>query len=144
MIPGSPAFYAQRRDMLKKLARLLLASWRGKQQSAIECMSQAKSCRNIPPQIGDNYLLVYNSSIQSRVGSVCRQGDIHDAIHEPKCGSVLEIDEGRMRSIANRARSLFGARVGIVCHDGSYQLWEWNEAKTAFVPLMLSSPSAFA
>jgi hypothetical protein len=39
---------------------------------------------------------------------------------------------------------LFGARVGIVCHDGSYQLWEWNEAKTAFVPLMLSSPSAFA
>jgi hypothetical protein len=30
--------------MFAKLAHFVLASWRGKQQSAIECMSQAKSC----------------------------------------------------------------------------------------------------
>jgi hypothetical protein len=35
--------------------------------------------------------------------------------------------------------NFFGARFGVVCHDGTYQLWEWNKAKTAFVPLMLSS-----
>ena len=125
--------------MFTKLAHFVLASWCGKQQSAIDCMPQANGRRNIPPQVGDNYLLVYNSSIRSRAVSVCRQGDIHDAIRDPKCGSVLEIDEGRMRGIANRDRSLYGARVGVVCHDGTDQLWEWNEAKTAFVPSMLSS-----
>src|SRR6516165_9135076 len=36
-------------------------------------------------------------------------------------------------------RNLFGARVRVVYHDGSYRLWEWHEAKTAFVPLALES-----
>jgi hypothetical protein len=126
--------------MFTKLARFVLASWRGKQQSAIDCMSQAKGRWNVSPQIGDNHLLVYDDSIRPRVGSIGRQGDIHDAIREPKCGSEFVKDEGCMRRITNRDPSnFFGARFGVVCHDGTYQLWEWNEAKTAFVPLMLSS-----
>src|SRR6516164_613424 len=118
---GKPPIRALERD---NLARFVLGGWRGKQERLIDCLSQVKSRWNIPAQVGDNCLLVYNSSFRSRVGSVCRQGDIHDATHEPKCGSVLEIDEGRMRGIANWNRNLFGARVRVVYHDGSYRLWE--------------------
>ena len=47
---------------------------------------------------------------------------------------------GRMRQIANRKCSnFFGARFGVLCHDGSYRLWARDEANTAFVPLALSS-----
>jgi hypothetical protein len=126
--------------MFTKLARFVLASWRGKQQSAIDCVSQAKGCRKVSPQIGDNHLLVYDSSLRASVSPVGRQGDIYDTIRESKCGSGLVKDEGRMRCVANRdCRNFFGVRFGIVCHDGTYRLWEWNEAKTAFVPFMLSS-----
>jgi hypothetical protein len=126
--------------MLTKLAHFVLASWRGKQQSAIDCVSQAKGRRKVSPQIGDNHLLAYDSSLRATVSPVGRQGDIYDTIRESKCGSTLVKDEGRMRCVANRdCRNFFGARFGVVCHDGTYQLWEWNEAKTAFVPFMLSS-----
>jgi hypothetical protein len=43
---------------------------------------------------------------------------------------------------ANRYRkcsNFFVARFGFLCHDGSYRLWEWDESKTAFVPLALES-----
>src|SRR5258707_6441492 len=126
--------------MLTKLARLFLAGWRGKQERAIDCMSQAKSRWNIPTQIGDNYLLVDDSAVRSRVGSKRREGDVNNAIREPKRWSAFVIDEGRMGQIADRDRSnFFGARFGVICHDGSYRLWEWSERQTAFVPLVLSS-----
>jgi hypothetical protein len=35
--------------------------------------------------------------------------------------------------------NVFAARFGVICHDGSYRLWEWSERQTAFVPLVLSS-----
>ena len=45
-----------------------------------------------------------------------------------------------VQSVANRKYGHFcGARFGVVCHNGSYRFWEWTEAKTAFVPLVLSS-----
>jgi len=45
-----------------------------------------------------------------------------------------------MRQIANRKCSnFFGARFGVLCHDGAYRLWDRDEAKTAFVPLALES-----
>src|SRR5262249_26927333 len=113
--------------MLTKLAQFFLAGWGGKQQGIINRPPQAKSCRDVPPQVGDDCLLVYNNSIRSRVGSICRQGDIHDAIREPVGGSALVKDERRMRCIAKRNwRCLRGARFG-VCHDGSYRFWEWND-----------------
>src|SRR5262245_22059920 len=113
--------------MLTKLAHFFLAGWAGKQQGIINRPPQAKSCRDVPPQVGDDCLLVYNNSIRSRVGSICRQGDIHDAIREPVGGSALVKDERRMRCIAKRNwRCLRGARFG-VCHDGSYRFWEWND-----------------
>ena len=50
----------------------------------------------------------------SFLGPVGRQGDIYDAVREPKCGSVLVKDEGRMRRAANRdCRNFFGARFGV-------------------------------
>jgi hypothetical protein len=124
--------------MFTKLARFVLASWRGKQQSAIDRLSQAKGRLHVSPQIGDNYLLVYDSSIQAGVGPVGRQGDIYDAIREPKCGSDLVKDEGRMRRVANRdSGNFFGARFGLVCHDGSFQFWEWNSEKNCFTALQI-------
>jgi len=126
--------------MFINLAHFLLARWGGKKQGVINGLPQTKSCRNVPPQVGDNCLLVYDSSIRSHVGSVCRQSDTDDAIREPERGSVLEKDEGRMGRITNWDRSnLFGGRVGVVCHDGTYRLSESDEAKAAFVPLTLSS-----
>src|SRR5262245_40307623 len=110
--------------MLAKLAQFFLAGWGGKQQGIINRPPQAKSCSDISPKVGDNYLLVYDSSIRSRVGSICREGDIHDAMREPVGRSALVKDERRMRCIANRNwRCLRGARFGVVCHDGSYRFW---------------------
>jgi hypothetical protein len=65
---------------LSKLAHFVLASWRGKQQSAIERMSQAKSCRNIPPQVGDSYLL---AKIEHTIESFA---------HKPNGGLMLPPD----------------------------------------------------
>jgi hypothetical protein len=52
------------------------------------------STAGIPPQVGGNYLLVYDSAFWSRVGSVCRQSDIDDTIRKPEHGSVLEKMKG--------------------------------------------------
>jgi hypothetical protein len=80
--------------MLTKLAHFVLAGGRGKQQSVIDRVSQAKSRRNVSTQIGDNYLLGYDSAPRPRVGSICRQGDIDNAIREPSRGSVFVKNEG--------------------------------------------------
>jgi hypothetical protein len=54
-------------------------------------MPQAKGRWNVSPEIGDNHLLVYD--IRPRAGSIGGQGDIHDAIREPICGSDFVKDK---------------------------------------------------
>src|SRR5262249_246239 len=109
------------RSMDRKLAHFVLAGGRGKQQSVIDRVSQATSRRNVSTQIGDNYLLGYDSASRPRVGSISRPGDTDNGICEPKRGSVFVKNKGRMRQIANRDCSNFlGTRFGIICHDGSY------------------------
>ena len=115
-----PRHWRARRRPRLKLARLVLPSWRGKQQSAIDCASQAKGRRDVSPQIGDNHLLVYDS-LRPRLGSMGRQSDIHDAIREPKCGCVFVKDKWCMRRITNREPSnrepsnFFGVERGEDC-----------------------------
>jgi hypothetical protein len=121
-----------------KLARFVLAGWRGKQQGIIDGLSQAKSRRNVPPQIGDNHLLVDNGPIRASIGSIGRQGDIYNAVHEAKCGSILIKNEGRMDCINYRdSGNVFGASFGIVCHDGSSRFWKWDSKRNILTALPL-------
>jgi hypothetical protein len=100
--------------MFTKLARFVLASWRGKEQSAIDCLSQAKSRLNISPQIGDNHLFIHNGPVGASIGSVGGQGDVHDSIREPKCWGNLVKDERSMGRIEEReCSSFFGGRSGL-------------------------------
>jgi len=83
--------------MLTNLARFVLAGWHGKQERVIDC------------------------SPGSAVNSMCRQGDIDNAIREPKCGSDFVKDEGCMRQLIGKCSNFFGARFGVLCHDGPYR-----------------------
>jgi hypothetical protein len=46
-----------------QLIRLAFTGWGGKQKCGVDCLFQAASCQNISPQIGRNYLLVYDSPV---------------------------------------------------------------------------------
>jgi len=122
-----------------RLALRTLCGRRGQQQRAIESMAQAKGGLHVSPQIGDNHLLIQNFAVR-HPGSIGRQSDVDNSIREPKCRCYLIKDEGGMRDVANRNyESLWGARVGVVCHDGSCRFWEWDSETACFVPLSLSS-----
>jgi hypothetical protein len=49
-------------------------------------------------------------------------------------------NEWSMRNVANGDYGpLLGARVGLVCHDGSFQFWEWNSERNGFTALRLEA-----
>src|ERR1700730_1784937 len=122
-----------------RLALRTLCGRRGQQQRAIESMAQAKGGLHVSPQIDDNHLLIQNFAVRNP-GSIGRQSDVDNSIRESKCRCYLIKDEGGMRGVANRNyESLWGARVGVVCHDGSCRFWEWDSETACFVPLSLSS-----
>jgi hypothetical protein len=53
-------------------------------------------------------------------------------------GSLVK-NEGSVRNVVNRDyySNIAEARIGVVCHDGSYRFWEWDSKKGFFVPLVL-------
>src|SRR5262249_30767901 len=75
------------RSMLTNLARFVLAGWHGKQERVIDC------------------------SPGSAVNSMCRQGDIDNAIRH-KCGSDFVKDEGCMRQLIGSAATFSGRASG--------------------------------
>jgi hypothetical protein len=124
-----------------RLIRFSLWYWCGKQHGAIERLPQVQSRRNVAPQIGDNHLLIHNFAVQPNPGSVGRQGDVDNSIREAKCGRNFIKNEWSVRDVADGNYNPFlGARVGIVCHDGSSRFWEWDNKRNCFVALLLPSP----
>src|SRR5262249_15981788 len=123
------------------LIRLAFRRWRGKQERTIDRLLQAEGGLNISPQIGDNYLLIYDPPVTTGLGSFSGQSDVHDSICDSKCRGNL-IEDGRsMRRVMDRGCSnVCATRFGIVCHDGSYRFREWSEAKACLVPFTPSSP----
>jgi hypothetical protein len=69
----------------------------------------------------------------------CEQREINDSIRVTERWRGLVKNEGSVRNVVNRNyySNFAGARVGIVCHDGSYWFWEWDSKKVCFVPLVL-------
>jgi hypothetical protein len=128
-----------------RLIRLAFQGWRGQQQGTVNRLPQAKSCLNISPQVGHHYLLIHNA-IRSSPSTVSGQRDVNNAIRESECGGYFIKNEWSMRNVANGDYGpLLGARVGLVCHDGSFQLWEWNSERNSFTALRLEAtpPKAF-
>jgi hypothetical protein len=124
-----------------RLIRLAFRGWRGQQQGTVNRLPQAKSCLNIPPQVGHHYLLIHNA-IRSSPSTVSGQRDVNNAIRESECGCYFIKNEWSMRNVANGDYGpLLGARVGLVCHDGSFQFWEWNSERNGFI-LNRAGPSS--
>src|ERR1039458_2037516 len=122
-----------------QLIRLTLARWRSHQQRIVNGCSETQDGLNVPAQIGSHNLICYGT-FGSDPGSGRRPGDVDNAICMPHGSGALIKNEWSMRNVANRDYSPFlGARVGVVCHDGSYQFWEWDGTKVCFVPLARSS-----
>jgi hypothetical protein len=88
---------------------LIRAFWRwcSQQQRCINRLPQINSSLNVATQICDDDMIVKN--------------------------------EWSVRNVVNRNyHSHFaGARIGVVCHGGSYRFWELDSKKGCFVPLVL-------
>jgi hypothetical protein len=116
--------------------------WPGHQKRLVNRVPQCGCGGNAATQMGYSNGLGQSISIGGRQNEPCGQHQIHNPIIEAKSRNAIEIDNGGSRSILNRdflTRIMRRARVGIVCHDGSYRFWEWDDAKACFVPLALSS-----
>lgn len=69
------------------------------------------------------------------------QHDINDSIIIPKCGTRLEKDNWCGRQVQNWREGLFrGLSGGVLCHDGSYNLFKWDRTKGCMAPFELSNP----
>jgi hypothetical protein len=114
-----------------------LRRWGRQEQRLVEAVAEAKSCLNVPTQIGYNDLLIHDA-IRSSPSAVRGQCNINNPIRESECGGAFVKNEWSVRSVANWDYGhLCGGRIGIVCHDGSYRFYEWDDEKACFVPLLL-------
>jgi hypothetical protein len=119
--------------------RLSLLRWRGQKHGIINCLSEVSECWEIAPQMGDNHLLVYDSSVFVGVSAAGRECNTDDTVRVTESWRNFKVNEGGVRNISNGQHNL-RARVGVVCHDGSYLFWEWDEKRSCFMPLALSNP----
>src|SRR6266516_6133176 len=126
---------------LRYLARFAFRRWRGQQQRLVESVAETKRGLHVATKIGDDDLLIQNGTILSNPGAIGRQGEIHHTVGKPECGRPFIKNEWGVQSVANRNYGcLRRARFGVVCHDGSYRFWEWNDEKACLVPFVTSSP----
>src|SRR6478735_9447391 len=121
-----------------QLIRLTFLRWCRQKQRAVDRLAQTHGCRNVAPQVSDNYLFIYDGAILSNNSAVSRQCQTNHAVCEANSWSNLEENERSMRSVGNRDHNR-RMRVGIVCHDGSYRYWEWDGFKVCLNPLVLSN-----
>jgi hypothetical protein len=123
-----------------QLIRLTLLRWRRQQQRLVDRVAQVDRCRYVPAQISSHNLIVDGRAIGPDPCSIGLERKIDNAICESKgCGTFIK-NEGSVGNIANRNYSPFtGARVGVVCHDGSYRVWEWNAERNEWLSMQLGS-----
>jgi hypothetical protein len=94
------------RHKVDSSSKALLIYWVG----PVDGLAEAHSGLNIPAQIRDHNLLIHNS-VWFGPSAVGRQGNVNDAIREPKRGGSFVKDERSMRGVANRDyRHFLGTR----------------------------------
>jgi hypothetical protein len=120
------------------LIRLSLRRWRSQQQSPVKRVPQINGCLNVAAQVCDHDMFVPGSSVRSDVSASGRQREANDAIRVTGHGHRLIKNEWSVRNVINRNyySNVTGARIGVVCHDGSYRFLEWDSKKSAFVPFV--------
>jgi hypothetical protein len=116
-----------------------LRRWRSQQQRRVNRPTQIDGCLNVSAQVCDHDKIVFGSSVRPNASAISRQREINDSIRVTERWRGLVKNEGSVRNVVNRNyySNFAGARVGIVCHDGSYWFWEWDSKKVCFVPLVL-------
>jgi hypothetical protein len=122
------------------LIHFSLRRWRSQQQCRINRPTQTDSSLNVATQICDDDMLIPGSPIRPKVSASGRQREVNDTIRMSGYGRPLIKNEWSVRNVVNRSYytdDFVGARIGIVCHDGSYQFWEWDSKKVRFVPLVI-------
>ena len=125
---------------LYRLIRLALSRGRSHQQCIVKRLAQTERRLNVSAQVRHHDLIV-NKTLGPDCTAIGREGNTDNPIHESEGGSPIVKNERGMSGVANRDYTPFvGARVGIVCHDGSCRVWEWDEGAACFVPIAPSSP----
>jgi hypothetical protein len=120
-----------------QLIRLPFLYWRRQKQRFVERISQVSGCLNISAQICNHNLVVYGNSVLNP-GAISGQRDVDDTVRESKCGGNFIKNEWGVRGVANLGYNPYiGTRIGVICHDGTFLYWEWDNAKGCFVPLIL-------
>jgi hypothetical protein len=122
------------KSMLGRLVRLALRRWRSQQQGVVKSLTKTEGGLNIAPKVRNHNLLINNNVICPDRGAMGRQGNIDNPVDEPERRRPFIENERGMRNVVNFDNgNLTGARIGVVCHDGSYRFWEWNSEKARFV-----------
>jgi hypothetical protein len=123
-----------------QLIRFALGNWRRQKQRLVKRISQGNGCGNIPAQVGSNYLFVYDGAIRPDQGAISRQSKTDDSVGMSESRNIFKENEGSAMGVTNGNCYYRGMRIGIVCHDGSFLFWEWDEKQSCFMPLAPPMP----
>jgi hypothetical protein len=121
------------------LIRDTFRRWRGQQQRSVNSVAQTNGCLNVAAQVCYDDKVVFGTSIRPHTSTRGRQREVNNSIQVTERGGRFVKNEWSVRNVVNRDyySNISGARVGVVCHDGSYRFWEWDSKKGCFVPLVL-------
>jgi hypothetical protein len=128
-----------------QLIRFTLWHWRRQQKRLVNRVPQVPCGNGMATQMGHSHGLGQCASVSGRQDESYSQHQIHNPIVETKGRNTLKIDNGRARNVCNRdffSGVQRGARLGVVCHDGSYRFWEWDDEECDFTPLDYCAASA--
>jgi|SRR5580704_769137 hypothetical protein len=121
-----------------RLIRAAFRRRRGQQQRVVNRCAQAYSCLNVAAQVCHNDLIVHNDAAWPNISAIGRQREANDPIYVAGHWRAIVKNEWGMRSVANwnYYGHFAGSRIGVVCHDGSYRVLEWDSKKGWFVPCL--------
>jgi hypothetical protein len=80
------------------------------------------------------------TTISDRFDQVSGEHDVNKTTVVPKCRAKVEVNNRGLSQAVNWDECLRGGRWGLLCHDGSYSMFEWDSIKGCMVPFEMSNP----
>jgi hypothetical protein len=117
---------------------LTFLRWGSQQRRFFNCLLQTKKCLTIPAQIRDHHVIGDYDPIGSYPGTSRGQSQIEHPVGMSEGRNAVKENDWSMRGVSNgNYPPGRGMRIGVVCHDGSFRYWEWDNGKGDFIALAL-------